>query len=64
MQDIIAAVTQIGILPVIILILLLDYSKKLAAMQVSLVLCDTKLTELQKTSDLMLNKLEKLEDRK
>jgi hypothetical protein len=51
----ISAVTQVGILPVIILILLWDYSKKLASIQVELV----KATKNQET---ILKSLERIEN--
>jgi len=53
--DLISAVTQVGILPVIILILLWDYSKKLASIQVELV----KATKNQET---ILKSLERIEN--
>lgn len=55
MPDLISAVTQVGILPVIILILLWDYSKKLASIQVELV----KATKNQET---ILKSLERIEN--
>jgi hypothetical protein len=63
MQEIVTAVTQIGILPVIILFLLWDYSKKLATIQVEAVKCSETVSSLKRDSELILSKLEKLEDR-
>jgi hypothetical protein len=63
MQDLINAVTQIGILPVIILFLLWDYSKKLATLQVELIAANTMHQEVKKHSELILAKLEKIEDK-
>ena len=63
MQDLINAVTQIGVLPVIIIFLLWDYSKKLATLQVEIISSNLTNQDIKKNTELILAKLDKFEDR-
>jgi len=56
MQELISAVTQIGILPVIILFLLWDYSKKMALLQIEVAKNTVKI-------DTVLMTIERIEDK-
>ena len=63
MQDLVTAVTTIGILPVIILILLWDYSKKLAVLQLEMAKCNQTNTDVKDHLAKVIEKLDKIEDK-
>lgn len=56
MNDLVTAVTQIGILPVIILFLLWDYSKKMAMIQIEV-------AKNTMNTQLILDKIDKIEEK-
>jgi len=56
MNDLVTAVTQIGILPVIILFLLWDYSKKMAMLQIEV-------AKNTMNTQLILDKIDRIEEK-
>lgn len=63
MEDLIKAAAEVGALPVAFLYVLWDHSKKLAAMQVSIVQAIKNQEAMSKTLDTVAERLEKVEDK-